>query len=240
MVFRLWLNNKIELYERFYKLFQDVISDIGGILESINFIALFVSYLYNNYIIIYDTQVLLFSLNKNFDENINIVNHKKTKNYFNDINSTNNNFNISKIEPNKSDIFNNKVENKEKEKEKEELKNNLLRNLNITKNDDNNISNNNININNKIEELKIKEERKETQIKSNEMISEKKEKEKVNNYFFKFIIYKMCCGKKFKNTNINLYKDIREKIISEEEQFKNCFYINKLKAITNEINPSLY
>ena len=172
MVFRLWLNNKIELYESFYKLFQDVISDIGGILESINFIALFVSYLYNNYIIIYDTQVLLFSLNKNFDENTNKVNHEKTKNYFNDINSTNNNFNISKIEPNKSDIFNNKVENKEKE----ELKNNLLRNLNITKNDDNNISNNNININNKIEELKIKEERKETQIKSNEMISEKKKK----------------------------------------------------------------
>ena len=68
-------------------------------------------------------------MNKNFDETINIVNHEKTKNYFNDINSTNNNFNISKIEPNKSDIFNNKVENKEKEKENENENENEKDNL---------------------------------------------------------------------------------------------------------------
>ena len=135
---------------------------------------------------------------------------------------------------------NQKQKKLDEKKSNKKTKKNSLDLLESLQNEYNNISNNNININNKIEELKIKEERKETQIKSNEIISEKKEKEKVNNYFFKFIIYKMCCGKKFKNTNINLYQDIREKIISEEEQFKIYFYINKLKAITNKINPSLY
>ena len=68
MVYRLWMNNKMQHYERFYKKWQDRIADIGGIAEFINFVAIFISNLYNNYIIIADNEVLLSSFNNNHEK----------------------------------------------------------------------------------------------------------------------------------------------------------------------------
>ena len=66
MVYRLWMKNKIQHFERFYKKWQDAIADIGGIAEFINYVAIFISHLYNNYIIITDTEAFLFSSNINY------------------------------------------------------------------------------------------------------------------------------------------------------------------------------
>ena len=167
MIYRLWLNNKMQLYERFYKRFQDVIADVGGIAEFINYIAIFISYFYNNYIIIADTQILLSSFNNNFNKNIkvnNIINSRNINNLNIDNNSNNSNIkiHITKFKSKKSDIFNDVVE--KKEKEKDNLKSNYS-NLIISSDNSKNQkiikSDCNINFsNNKIEKLKDNERKK--------------------------------------------------------------------------------
>ena len=242
MTYRLWLNNKMQHYERFYKRFQDVIADVGGIAEFINYIAIFISYYYNNYIIIADTQILLSSFNNNFDKNIkvnNIINSRNINNLNIDNNSNNSNnsnikIHITKFKSKKSDFFNDVVE--KKEKEKDNLKSNYS-NLIISSDNSKNQkiikSDCNINFsNNKIEKLKDNEERKNIQI--NKKIGDKK-REKMT--FFNYLVYKIFCGNKYEN--IKVYEDFREKIISEEQLFKNYFYINKLKMVKIETNPYL-
>ena len=61
-VYYLWLNNIKIYYERNYKKIQDVISDIGGIFNLLSFLAVYINSLYNNYIVLSDTEALLKSL----------------------------------------------------------------------------------------------------------------------------------------------------------------------------------
>ena len=236
MAYRLWMNNKMQHYERFYKRFQDVIADIGGIAEFINYIAIFISYFYNNYIIIADTQILLSSLNNNFEKNNNSINSRNMNNL--NINNNSNNSNIkihiTKFKSKKSDIFNNIIDKNEKEKDK--LKSNCS-NLIISSDNSKNQkiikSDCNINFsNNKIEKLKDNEERKNMQINNK---TGSKNKEKMT--FFNYLVYKIFCGKKYEN--IKVYEEFREKIISEEQLFRSYFYINKLKMVKIETNPYL-
>ena len=60
-VYYLWLNNRQNYYERSYKRIQDIISEIGGIYQFITITAIFINRLYNNYIVLKDTENLLFS-----------------------------------------------------------------------------------------------------------------------------------------------------------------------------------
>ena len=60
-VYYFWLNNNQKYYERTYKRIQDVISNIGGISQAITLIAVIINKLYNKYIILCDTENLLFS-----------------------------------------------------------------------------------------------------------------------------------------------------------------------------------
>ena len=114
MVYRLWLNNKLFNYERFYKKFPDVFADIGGISEFINYIAMIINFLYNNYIIIDDTQKLFDSINynnygKKIKNKFNIIhNNIKNKNCL--TTSKKNNIIIYKSKQTKLDISNNNNE----------------------------------------------------------------------------------------------------------------------------------
>ena len=57
----IWLKNRINYYERNYKRIQDVFSSIGGIYQITFVIAVLINRLYNNYIVLCDTESLLFS-----------------------------------------------------------------------------------------------------------------------------------------------------------------------------------
>jgi len=58
-IFVMWLKNKLYKNERSYKKLQDVISSVGGIYQSITIIAAYINSLYNQFITLSDTEVLL-------------------------------------------------------------------------------------------------------------------------------------------------------------------------------------
>ena len=60
-VYYFWLSNNQKYYERAYKRIQDAISNIGGIIQAITLFAIIINKLYNNYIILCNTENLLFS-----------------------------------------------------------------------------------------------------------------------------------------------------------------------------------
>ena len=112
-VYYLWLKNRINYYERNYKKIQDVISDIGGIFHFISFIAIYINRLYNNYIVLSDTEELLrFLISAERERHKrSIIGHSKKLKDIKEIN----NKNIHK--PNNEKI---KEEKKEKKKNIEE------------------------------------------------------------------------------------------------------------------------
>ena len=200
-VYRFWLNNREQHYERTYKKVQDVISAMGGIGHIIYIFAQFINYIYNYYIIISDTQSLLLSIQS--DKNI----HKK------EIFKTNNNINASYIQLlNNSEIPNPKT------------------NIIIYKNKKIGVTTDN--------KAKIRSGRnsRENNIINNEDNTKSKivddKKEEIN--FFKFLTYKIFCGKK--QSNLKIFEDFRAKIISEEEIFKNFFYIHNTVKINENID----
>lgn len=60
MAYYFWLKNRENYYERSYKRIQDVISSIGGIYQVTIVIASILNHLYNKYIVLCDTEMLLF------------------------------------------------------------------------------------------------------------------------------------------------------------------------------------
>ena len=60
MAYYFWLKNRENYYERNYKRIQDVISSIGGIYQVTIAIASILNHLYNKYIVLCDTEMLLF------------------------------------------------------------------------------------------------------------------------------------------------------------------------------------
>ena len=234
MVYRLWMNNRLQHYERFYKRWQNAIADIGGIAEFINFVAIFLSYLYNNYIIIADTEVLLSSFNNNYEnkntKKINVKFNIKKNNKINIENNSSNNsdIKIQKIrhKSKKNDTFN-IIENKETDKIKSNSLN-IIISADNSKNQKRTKYDYNTNFTyNKTEEFKNNQETEK--VKNTNQISEQ-EIGKIN--FFKYLIFKIFCKKKYEN--IKVYEDFREKVMSEKQLYLNYFYINELKMIKQE------
>ena len=60
-IFTMWLKNRLYKNERTYKKLQDVISSIGGVYQSITIVAFYINTLYNKFIVLSDTEVLLHS-----------------------------------------------------------------------------------------------------------------------------------------------------------------------------------
>ena len=59
------LQNNVQIYERSYNNIFDLLSEIGGVVQSIFYIFFWVNYIYNRYIIAYDTNSLFFSVKEN-------------------------------------------------------------------------------------------------------------------------------------------------------------------------------
>ena len=209
MVYNLWLKNNENYYERIYKTMADVLSSIGGVSNAIIFIAHFINKIIYQYTALKDIKTLLNSSNITIDEIDKPKKNIQLKNY--------------------SNINLRYIENSSIKKNYEKADISSRTNIEI-------IDKNN---------SRYKEEKKEKQI--NNSISMDKDKNigkhfnvsyKYNNQkekitFWKFLIYKFCCGKK--NLYLQFYENFREKIISVENLIQNSQKINNLLKLKEKI-----
>ena len=216
MVYYFWLNNRMNFYERVYKKIQEVISNIGGISQVIYFCSLFINHLYNNYIIISDTEKLLSS---SIDDEKNL---NKNSNMHNSLRKSLNIYSSKCV-----DIIN---DNSEKRVIDDKL---LIK----ESNKDSSINNNNcipsqvgrrIDKSGTTNEIKNKDNngivRESVRISKNEMKN-----------FFSYLIFKFSFEKK--NKSFKVYEDFRTKIISEEHLIRNHLNIyNLLRFAQEKIN----
>ena len=216
-----WISNTMNYYQRNYKRIQDVISSIGGFNQVVIFISIYINSFYNNYIVLNDTESLLFS--SIYSEKI-----KKTKKLKD---------NKDKIEFSKKDNIDKfPVKNDDKNKSNIKTRNKKIEeNINNFSKSDNNFLNNSESI---THNFKISKQlnKQENEIKNNK-ISEKSDfahiiQNKAKN-FFEFIVFKLFCKKKYKWFKV--YNNFRIKMISEEHLIKNHLNIyNLLKALKHK------
>ena len=213
-----WLSNRQNYYERKYKRIQDIFSEIGGLNQFVTIIATCINYLFYGYIVLSDTQDLLFSsMNtvKNGERKFKkeIVKPNKLEN----INKLGN---IKKLDNlrNKKIIYKKNIDNLNTEKtnnKNDKNDKNIIshRNISTTENEHNTES-----IMNIVGEKSNKIEKKKTII----------ENKKIDN-FLSYLVFKLSFEKK--NTHHKIFKDFRMKMISEEHLVKNHLNIyNLLKA----------
>jgi hypothetical protein len=195
-------------YERKYKRIQDIISEVGGFYKFAQIIAFYLNYLYNNYIVLTDTQILLSNLIKEEQGNINFK-----ENIFQKLKD------LKEIR-----------DRNEKPKEKEKTDNSTTARINNNKRNkyiinqgvENFLNNNNTNINQSnysIDRNKIK----------SLVLSKENTLKRYHSTFFKFLLYRLSCDGK--NNYYKVYHSFRIKIISEEHFIRSHLIIyNLLKA----------
>jgi hypothetical protein len=254
--FYFWMQNNMIYNERYYKKFQDSLSNIGGLGSFILLIGFIINSFVNPYIIILDTQDLIFRIDeKNFIKDMNI----KKKTYF-----------LKEKEIQKETIFqniNNNIKNTlqssnlplytndKEENEKLELDNLNTKNKNKNNSSINLINNNNNFIikykkinpaikknetilfdDNRFKEIEIKKSFFNIKDKNNQIIEKPIKKQKFSwcNYIL-YIIY-------FKNKNfkIKFYEYFRAQILSEESIIQNNLDIYKLLNHCNIKRTTLF
>jgi hypothetical protein len=218
----------VEYYERNYKKIQDLISEIGGVYQAITIIAICINNLYNNYVILSDTQQLLQSTIFNEKENHRqqSIECKHTKNK-------------SKIKISDKNIP--KIKDKIKNSDRGNLKSGSTIEIIIEKSKINNMSadindftfNNknknisNTDVNNQIQNNTNTTAKNENTIFRTLSITSQVIKKK---NFFSYIIFRVTCRKK--NNYYEVYEDFRIKIISEEHIIRNHLNIYSLLKLT--------
>ena len=207
--FILCMNNRLNYYERTYKTFLDVLSDIGGVAQSIITIAIFINHIFNQFTILSDIKNLLnnYEIPENgiLPEKINI-NFKNKKFIINKQNDKQNS--LEQISKNKKvNICNISNANEEISEKNNCLNSNQIYN---NKNKKSILQENNIIDNKRIENLTIK--------------NNKNKNDGIN--FWELIIYKLSFGKKY--NSLKNYEDFRAKIISVENILEHHLKINNL------------
>lgn len=251
--FYFWMQNTMQYYERSYKKFQDLLSDIGGLGSIIIDLAIVFNGLISQYTILLDTEELIFNSDKinfsNGNQNqrpsilrLNEGKNPPKKNFRYKIEtekSSLNNILIKKrilpeqilyIKESKSDsdkIFNNNknnIEEKYSPKNTENTKTKTERRLNFNKRGlYKNLNNSNL------ENFK----RTFSQLKTgrNEKNNTSKEIKRINFTFFEYVIYLICLKTRY--PNISYLEKFRTQIISEENIIQNHLDIYKLLKFCN-------
>ena len=215
-IFVIWLKNNLYKNERSYKKLQDIISSVGGIYQSITIIAAYINAIYNKFIVLSDTEVLLNSIiqseklcnenKKNEHKNKKIPKLKELSNdkIKNDVtkNLKKEEFYAEKSNKNK------KIEKDKKVKDSSYMNNNLF------------VNKENINISS--EKLNYKD------ITKFKYIDTTKKIELTN--FLDYLIFLITCRKK--KQYFNFYREFRMKIISEEHLIRNHLNIYNLLKFT--------
>jgi len=216
-IFVFWLKNRLYKNERSYKKLQDVISSVGGIYQSITIIAFYINSLYNKFIVLSDTEVLLNSFIHSEKHN-----HEYKK-------KENKNQKIQKLKGLDNDKIKNditKTLHKEKYNTEKPIKNNKNekdQKVNITSYINNNLFASKENINNSTEKLNHKvNNQKFSYIGTNKKLE-------LTNFFY-YLIFLITCRKK--KNYFNFYREFRMKIISEEHLIRNHLNIYNLLRVT--------
>ena len=74
-----FMQNNVQIYERIYNNIFDLFSEIGGVIQFIFYIFFWTNFIYNKYIIAYDTFAMFFSVQNDKDKNIDNIIFKKKK-----------------------------------------------------------------------------------------------------------------------------------------------------------------
>ena len=206
-----FLKNIKEYYERSYKKVQDVVSNIGGINQAITVIAIIINSLYNNFIILSDTETLLHS-----SIHIEKKNHRKKSIEYRNLKNKIKEPEIENKDKIKKNLERKKLNNTDNTEIKKRVnKNDNSRSKCISNNEE---INNNFNLDSNI---KITEDKKNKN-------KDNKLKEKKN--FWSFLCFKISCGKQMEFFKI--YEAFRMKIISEEHIIRNHLNIYNLLKVT--------
>ena len=124
------MQNNVQIYERKYNNIFDILAEIGGLIQFIFYLFYWINYVYNKYIIAFDTNSLFFSVREEeSNDSININKEIKFKN-------------IKKINSDKSK----NLKNKKYQNEKGKTMNNCDKNKSILGNEIKNDKENDINI----------------------------------------------------------------------------------------------
>jgi len=228
ILYYFWIKNTVNYYQRNYKQIQDVISKIGGFYQVVLFFSIYINSFFNKYIILKDTESLLFS-------SIHSEKKKVTKKIKE--NKVSDKVKISDKMKNSERENINKfpVKNDYKNKSNIKARNNIIEeNINSFSKSNNQLFNKSENLaNNHMHHIQTNENENITEIKNNKTIERTNSLKKKVNKFFDFILYKIFCQKKFKWFKI--YKSFRKKIISEEHLFKNHLNVyNLLSSIKHK------
>jgi hypothetical protein len=207
-----FLKNIIENYERTYKRIQDAISSIGGINQAITIIAIYLNTLYNRYIVLSDTEVLLNSAICTEKQ----IHKRKAVQY-------------DAIKKNGKEIT--ELENLDKTEalQKSYTPDTLKKSLTERRKNDTDFSENKINSKNFLV-FNLNTNNKKENFDYIEAFKKDNYKYKKKKHFFYYFIYKISCGKK--NKFFNIYEDFRFKIISEEHLIRNHLNIYNLLKVT--------
>ena len=242
--FYFWMQNNMIYNERYYKKFQNLLSNIGGLGSFILLIGLFINTLVSYYVILLDTQDLIFSI-----EELNLEKGKLFKKPIaleKEINfQIKNNMNNNTLQNSNYPLFiNEKVEN---EKSSEPL-NLFIKNKNKINNKKKNSisysSNNKMiteykkvshikmpksNSNNIINKINFEKTFFDIKDKKNKIIQKPIKKVKFSwfSYIFYIVLFKS------KNSKIKYFENFRAQILSEENLMQNNFDIYKLLEYYN-------
>ena len=112
-----FIQNNVQIYERIYNNIFDLFSEIGGVVQFIFYIFFWSNFIYNKYIIAYDTYSLFFSV-QNEKSHDNIKTRKRKKFNFNDKNN---------LYKNKKNPLYNNIRNNNKNKNFNNNKDNIIK-----------------------------------------------------------------------------------------------------------------
>ena len=239
------MQNMQNVYDRKYKMIQDISANITGMIRLILFVAEFLNYMFYR-------NKLYQDLSSDINENYKKVSHKIEKGnniyqmilaYSPTLKSNantvlNNNFvknNNTPLNKNKSEYDNNStnkyspISNLNLKKINSDIKN--LNNNLINKNQ------NKIDLNKNISNLNSTNQNFNNSV-LNDFITEKKEKKIKYNKCESFIFLISCWNSPKNNPIIKLFK-FREKILSEEDIFNMHYIVNSLKKIITNKNFNL-
>jgi hypothetical protein len=90
------MQNNVQIYERRYNNIFDLLSEIGGIIQSVFYVFYWLNYIYNKYVIAYDTNSLFFHVKDNQFKELDVKN-KLNQNENNNKNQNNEHNNQIKL-----------------------------------------------------------------------------------------------------------------------------------------------